>query len=187
MQLYALLFGGILPFLLPDADNGVRGQRHLAFEPVEYRLRLDHQPVADVDAVEKGLRFVGLERAGHADGAIVIGHVEADDLEVALGKGAVVDGEDLSHNGHADEIQVELVYRRNLLLERLAENQLFALLRGIRAAPEGRFIGILPLRFRCGNPGRFPYNGVLLRAFAARRGLKCLLERFRIDLRAAAE
>ena len=131
VQLDALFRRGVLALGRFELLDGIRLHDHLVVVAVKGHFALNAHPHADLYIFQNGLCLVGLHELVDADGASVVGHVEADDPCVALFQLAVLHGKDLALDHDAEHVQIEIADGNLFAVEGLAVEEVAGLLRGL--------------------------------------------------------
>ena len=131
VQLDALFRRGVLALGRFELLDGIRLHDHLVVVAVEGHFALNAHPHADLYIFQNGLCLVGLHELVDADGAGVVGHVEADDPCVALFQLAVLHGKNLALDHDAEHVQIEIADGNLFAVEGLAVEEVAGLLRGL--------------------------------------------------------
>ena len=137
MQLHALVLRGVLALGRLEFLDGIRLHDHLVVIAVEGHLALNAHPHARLHVFQNGLCLVRLHELVDADGAGVIGHIEADDICVALFELAVLDGKDLALDHDTEHVEIQLADGDFFPVEGLAVEQIAARLGRSRALAAG--------------------------------------------------
>ena len=153
MQLHALVLRGVLALGRLELLDGIRLHDHLVVIAVEGHLALNAHPHARLHVLfQNGLCLVRLHELVDADGAGVVGHIEADHIRVALFELAVLDGKDLALDHDTEHVEIQIADGDFFPVEGLAVEQIAARLGRSRAHGAGglcrRLRGLLRQRGR---------------------------------------